>query len=48
MKPLLKLNYMANDFDVPAPNHAGGTLGSRNGTSIGLAGICPEFPNSFI
>ncbi len=26
MKPLLRLNYMANDFDVPAPNHAGGTL----------------------
>ncbi len=26
MKPLLKLNYTVDDFDEPAPNHAGGTL----------------------
>jgi len=26
MKPLLKLNYAVNDFDVPAADHSGGTL----------------------
>ena len=26
MKPLQKLEYTADDFDIPAPDHAGGTL----------------------